>query len=107
MNCIEFDDIDVFCIIFIFYTKVREAVSRYGVEQTQALRAANPGLNAAYVAQMPTMISTLTDLRKLYLRPGVNMRRAGEHPQSLTDPRYPDGNTDTTLEWLPGKLQVK
>jgi hypothetical protein len=89
--------------MFIFYTKVREAVSRYGVEQTQAFLAANPGLNAAYIAQMPKMISTLTDLRKLYLRPGVNMRRAGEHPQSLTDPRYPDGNTDTTIEWLPGE----
>jgi len=80
---------------------VREAVSRYGVEQTQVYLAANPGLNAAYIAQMPKMISTNTDLRKLYLRPGVNMRRAGEHPQSLTDPRYPDGSTTTTIEWLP------
>jgi hypothetical protein len=52
---------------------------------------------------MPKTVSTLTDMRKLYLRPGVNMRKAGEHPQSLTDPRYPDGNTDTTIEWLPGE----
>jgi len=56
------------------------------------------------VPQMPKTVSTLTDMRKLYLRPGVNMRRAGEHPQSLTDPRYPDGNTDTTLEWLPDRM---
>jgi len=35
------------------------------------------------------------------------MRKAGEHPQSLTDPRYPDGNTDTTLEWLPDGISTE
>lgn len=64
--------------------------------------SANQGQRGCYVAQMPKVTCTFTDLRKLYIRPGDNMRTPGEHLQSILRPKHPD-HPDTTLEWLTGK----
>ena len=90
-------------LILLFYFKIRESVSRYGVDQTQQYMSTSRA-ETSYVAQMPKTVSTLTDMRKLYLRPGVGMRKAGEHPQNLLNPREPaHGTATTTIHWLPGK----
>ena len=93
-------------LILLFCLKVRESVSRYGVDRTQQYLSTSPA-EMSYVAQMPKTVSTLTDLRKLYLRPGVDMRKAGEHPQNLLNPREPaHGTATTTIHWLPGKSTI-
>ena len=82
-------------------------MSKYGVELTQQYLSTSPADQTSYVAQMPKTVSTFTDLRKLYLRPGVDMRKAGEHPQNLLNPREPaHGTATTTIHWLPGKSTI-
>ena len=78
----------------------------YSVDLTQQYLSTSTS-QTSYVAQMPQTRSTFTDLRKLYLRPGVDMRKAGEHPQNLLNPREPaHGTATTTIHWLPGKSTI-
>lgn len=87
-----------------YSSQIQSAVSKYNAQRTDYLKqtvAANR-IEKACVAQMPKISSTLGNT-SLYLEPGIDMRRPGKHPDSVTDVRYPD-NPLTTIQWLPGKI---
>ena len=83
---------------------MQEVVSRSSAERTEHYRQQGLG-GQSYVAQMPRITCTLTGLRELYLKPGVNMRTIREHPQQLTHPKYPNP-TKTRIVWLDGKSYI-
>ena len=76
-------------------------MSTSSVERTQLYRQQTTRA-AAYVGQMPKVTCTLTGLRDLYLRPGVNMRTVTQHPTQIVHPKYPTP-TKTRIAWRPGK----
>ena len=90
-------------MLHTFSTKlqIRESVTRYGVERTdQNLNrgAAAAPTAASYVSQMPKTVCTFTNLRKLYLLPGVQIQNT---PEMFVD--VPN-QVVTRIEPLQGKL---
>lgn len=81
--------------------QVRESVTRYGVERTdQNLNrgAAAAPTAASYVSQMPKTVCTFTNLRKLYLLPGVQIQNSPEMFANVPN------QVVTRIEPLLGKL---
>ena len=81
---------------------MRNAVNSYSVEITELLKRTYPNREIAHIGQMPQAVSKFTKLRKLHLKPGVNMRTS-DHPYYITDAVYPTGATQTRINWLTGK----
>ena len=92
------------CFLYYSYKQIQAAVSKYSVERTDHLKQTLPERRRehAYVAQMPVPYSTLGN-KKIYFQPGIDMRKPGEHPASLTNVRFPNP-TSTHMEWLDGML---
>ena len=86
------------------YEQIQAAVSKYSVERTDHLKQTLPERRRenAYVAQMPVPYSTLGN-KKIYFQPGIDMRKPGEHPASLTDVILPNP-TSTHMQWHDGML---
>ena len=77
-------------------------MNSYSVEITELLKRTYPNREIAHIGQMPKATCNFTKLRKLYLKPGVNMRTS-DHPYDNTDAVYPTGATQTRINWLTGK----
>ena len=76
-------------------------MNKFTVKATIQLKTSLPPerKEEAYVAQMPRITCNM-GTRMLFLKPGIDMRKQGEHPDSLTtDLRNP---RLTYLSWLPG-----
>ena len=73
---------------------------KYSVQRTDALeqRLSDRNREKAYVAQMPRMTSNMGN-RLLYLEPGIDMRKRGEHPVNVTDVRDPNPSP-TYIQWF-------
>ena len=57
--------------------------------------------NKARGTQTPRMTNNM-GTKVLYLEPGIDMRKPGEHPDNLTiDVRSPNPSV-STISWLPG-----
>ena len=87
--------------ILHLFLKVRESVTRYGLERREQnlnRGAAVAPTAASYVTQMPKTVCTFTNLRKLYLLPGV---RITNNPQMFAD--VPN-QVVTRIEPRPGNL---
>lgn len=85
-------------IISLTIVQVQEAVSTYGIKESE-----KSGSGKRYnTHQMPKIISTLTEFRKLYLRPGVNMS-TNTHPSDVINPVTPQQPT-TNIAFLTGRL---
>ena len=84
------------------YKQIQAAVSKYSVQRTDHLKQTLPERRRehAYVAQMPVPYSTLGN-KKIYFQPGIDMRKPGEHPASLTNVCLPTP-THTYIQWLQG-----
>ena len=52
--------------------------------------------------QMPRITNCLSSLRRLYLNPGVDMTPAGDHPESIRNPRLPL-KPNSSIKWCHGK----
>ena len=81
-------------------------MSKYSVQRTDALkqRLSDRNRDKAYVAQMQRMTNNMGN-RLLYLEPGVDMRKHGEHPANVTDVRDPNPSP-TYIKWLQGEISV-
>ena len=81
-------------------------MSKYSVQRTDALkqRLSDRNRDKAYVVQMPRMTNNLGN-RLLYLEPGVDMRKSGEHPANVTNVRDPN-ISPTYIQWLGGEISV-
>ena len=82
--------------------KIKRAVSEYSVEITENRNSVSPAGSSkrSYLGQMPVEECTFTDGRRLFFRPGVNMRSSSEHPTSLRNPQF---KPTTCITWLQGE----
>ena len=75
-------------------------MSKYSVQRTDVLkqRLSDRNRDNAYVAQMSGMTNNMGN-RLLYLEPGVDMRKRGEHPANITNVSDPNP-TQTYIQRL-------
>ena len=77
-------------------------MNRFSVELTESRvrSAADRQSISNFVGQMPVERCTFTEGRKLYFRPGLNMRKPDEHPRWITHPLF---RPTTVIRWKPGQ----
>ena len=83
--------------------QVRESVSQYSIERMKKRRESlTREQELEQEQQMPRITNCLSSLRRLYLNPGVDMTPAGDHPESIRNPRLPL-KPNSSMKWCHGK----